>query len=116
MSFALRSDPDTHSTCMIAMTGYGQDEDKRMSIAAGLISPEIQPHIFDPFFTTKKVGEGTGLGLDTATLPGLAPAGREPCRLKREVLEIEIQTRDDDASSRKAGSLCEERRRLDAAD
>jgi signal transduction histidine kinase len=30
------------------------------------ISPELQPHIFEPFFTTKKVGEGTGLGLDTA--------------------------------------------------
>jgi len=30
------------------------------------ISPEILPHIFEPFFTTKKVGEGTGLGLDTA--------------------------------------------------
>jgi signal transduction histidine kinase len=30
------------------------------------ISLEIQPHIFEPFFTTKKVGEGTGLGLDTA--------------------------------------------------
>ncbi len=30
------------------------------------ISPEIQAHIFEPFFTTKKVGEGTGLGLDTA--------------------------------------------------
>jgi signal transduction histidine kinase len=30
------------------------------------ISPETQPHIFEPFFTTKKVGEGTGLGLDTA--------------------------------------------------
>jgi signal transduction histidine kinase len=29
------------------------------------ISPDIQPHIFEPFFTTKKVGEGTGLGLDT---------------------------------------------------
>jgi len=26
----------------------------------------IQSRIFDPFFTTKKVGEGTGLGLDTA--------------------------------------------------
>jgi signal transduction histidine kinase len=24
-----------------------------------------RPRIFDPFFTTKKVGEGTGLGLDT---------------------------------------------------
>src|SRR5436309_12728345 len=30
------------------------------------ISPDIQPHIFEPFFTTKKVGEDTGLGLDTA--------------------------------------------------
>ena len=30
------------------------------------IPPDIQPHIFEPFFTTKKVGEGTGLGLDTA--------------------------------------------------
>ena len=26
---------------------------------------EIQSRIFDPFFTTKRVGEGTGLGLDT---------------------------------------------------
>ena len=30
------------------------------------ISSEILTHIFEPFFTTKKVGEGTGLGLDTA--------------------------------------------------
>jgi signal transduction histidine kinase len=30
------------------------------------ISSEILPHMFEPFFTTKKVGEGTGLGLDTA--------------------------------------------------
>jgi len=30
------------------------------------ISPEVQAHIFEPFFTTKGVGEGTGLGLDTA--------------------------------------------------
>ena len=29
------------------------------------ISPEVEPHIFEPFFTTKRVGEGTGLGLDT---------------------------------------------------
>lgn len=29
------------------------------------IPPEIQPRIFEPFFTTKRVGEGTGLGLDT---------------------------------------------------
>ncbi len=30
------------------------------------ISPTVLPHIFEPFFTTKAVGEGTGLGLDTA--------------------------------------------------
>src|SRR6202521_4322081 len=30
------------------------------------IAPDIQSHIFEPFFTTKGVGEGTGLGLDTA--------------------------------------------------
>jgi signal transduction histidine kinase len=29
------------------------------------ISSDVQPHIFEPFFTTKRVGEGTGLGLDT---------------------------------------------------
>ena len=29
------------------------------------IPQDIQSRIFDPFFTTKKVGEGTGLGLDT---------------------------------------------------
>src|SRR5580693_7458577 len=29
------------------------------------IPPEIRSRIFEPFFTTKKVGEGTGLGLDT---------------------------------------------------
>lgn len=29
------------------------------------IPPDEQSRIFDPFFTTKKVGEGTGLGLDT---------------------------------------------------
>jgi signal transduction histidine kinase len=29
------------------------------------IAPEIQDKIFEPFFTTKKMGEGTGLGLDT---------------------------------------------------
>jgi signal transduction histidine kinase len=30
------------------------------------IPPDVQTHIFEPFFTTKGVGEGTGLGLDTA--------------------------------------------------
>jgi len=30
------------------------------------IPEDIEPHIFEPFFTTKGVGEGTGLGLDTA--------------------------------------------------
>jgi signal transduction histidine kinase len=30
------------------------------------IPPEVIDHVFDPFFTTKDVGEGTGLGLDTA--------------------------------------------------
>jgi len=30
------------------------------------IPPEDQAHIFEPFFTTKAVGQGTGLGLETA--------------------------------------------------
>ena len=30
------------------------------------IPPEVEAHIFEPFYTTKPVGEGTGLGLDTA--------------------------------------------------
>jgi len=30
------------------------------------IPEEVRPHLFEPFFTTKPVGEGTGLGLDTA--------------------------------------------------
>ncbi len=30
------------------------------------VPPEDRSHIFEPFFTTKGVGEGTGLGLDTA--------------------------------------------------
>lgn len=30
------------------------------------IPPDVQARVFDPFFTTKGVGEGTGLGLDTA--------------------------------------------------
>lgn len=30
------------------------------------IPADVQGRVFDPFFTTKKVGQGTGLGLDTA--------------------------------------------------
>jgi signal transduction histidine kinase len=30
------------------------------------IAPEIQTRIFEPFFTTKSVGQGSGLGLETA--------------------------------------------------
>src|ERR1041385_8248459 len=30
------------------------------------IPDKVLPHIFEPFFTTKGVGQGTGLGLDTA--------------------------------------------------
>jgi len=30
------------------------------------IPEKVLPHIFEPFFTTKSVGQGTGLGLDTA--------------------------------------------------
>jgi signal transduction histidine kinase len=30
------------------------------------IPAEARPHVLDPFFTTKPVGQGTGLGLDTA--------------------------------------------------
>jgi signal transduction histidine kinase len=30
------------------------------------IPPNVIDHVFEPFFTTKEVGEGTGLGLDTA--------------------------------------------------
>ncbi|HYO62580.1 MAG TPA: ATP-binding protein [Pyrinomonadaceae bacterium] len=30
------------------------------------IPEDVRPHLFEPFFTTKPVGEGTGLGLDTA--------------------------------------------------
>jgi signal transduction histidine kinase len=58
-----------------AMKGKGQlrirtyREDGRVVVEIGDngpgIAPEVEAHIFEPFFTTKKVGEGTGLGLDT---------------------------------------------------
>src|SRR4030081_2118219 len=31
------------------------------------IAEKVLPHVFEPFFTTKGVGQGTGLGLDTAS-------------------------------------------------
>lgn len=60
-----------------AMHGQGElrvrtarDLDDRILVEIGDNGPgipaEVLPHIFDPFFTTKGVGEGTGLGLDTA--------------------------------------------------
>ncbi len=58
-----------------AMKGKGQlrirtyREDGRVVVEIGDNGPgipsEVEAHIFEPFFTTKKVGEGTGLGLDT---------------------------------------------------
>lgn len=44
---ALRSDPETHSTYMIAMTGYGQYEDKRTAIAAGFDQHLTKPIAID---------------------------------------------------------------------
>jgi signal transduction histidine kinase len=58
-----------------AMKGKGQlrirtyREDGSVVVEIGDNGPgipsEVEAHIFEPFFTTKKVGEGTGLGLDT---------------------------------------------------
>src|SRR2546428_8619275 len=39
------------------------------------IWPDIQSHIFEPFFTTKRVGDGPGLGLDTARRLVKTPRG-----------------------------------------
>ena len=58
-----------------AMNGKGElrvhtcREDSSVLVEIGDNGPgipkEIQSRIFEPFFTTKRVGEGTGLGLDT---------------------------------------------------
>jgi signal transduction histidine kinase len=58
-----------------AMSGKGQlrirvyRQDDNVVVEIGDNGPgipeEIEAHMFEPFFTTKKVGEGTGLGLDT---------------------------------------------------
>jgi C4-dicarboxylate-specific signal transduction histidine kinase len=42
------------------------------------IPPEVQAHIFEPFFTTKGVGQGTGLGLETAAASYRSIAARLP--------------------------------------
>jgi len=50
---ALRSDPENQSTYMIAMTGYGRDEDKRMAIAAGFDQHLTKPIGIDAPFNDK---------------------------------------------------------------
>jgi signal transduction histidine kinase len=48
-------------TCQDSLDVVVEVQDNGAGIPAGVL-----PRIFDPFFTTKGVGEGTGLGLDTA--------------------------------------------------
>ena len=47
---------------------YRQEQDVVVEIGDNGpgIPADVQRHMFEPFFTTKGVGEGTGLGLDTA--------------------------------------------------
>jgi signal transduction histidine kinase len=53
-TITVRTSPDGECVLVdIADTGPG-------------IPPDIQDRVFEPFFTTKDVGQGTGLGLDTA--------------------------------------------------
>jgi signal transduction histidine kinase len=51
---------------VISATSEGDHVAVRMTDNGHGIPPDIQSRIFDPFFSTKAVGQGTGLGLDTA--------------------------------------------------
>ncbi|HJW29741.1 MAG TPA: ATP-binding protein, partial [Saprospiraceae bacterium] len=50
---------------VIETSGGQRDITVRVIDNGSGIPKEIQSRIFDPFFTTKKVGQGTGIGLDT---------------------------------------------------
>ncbi|HEX3802208.1 MAG TPA: ATP-binding protein [Solirubrobacteraceae bacterium] len=53
-------------TIMISTRADGNCAEVHIADDGPGIPEEIQGHIFDPFYTTKDVGQGTGLGLDTA--------------------------------------------------